>query len=212
MIDPKCRSVSTMSRLVVTFQTTQFLGVFKVAVRSPFNAGANPFGRPRDQNSDHERIPLCSWVQGQSFRVRLGRQLWWLPKSWHWAFWKTKQPKDCWFICKSWFMMALLCQQCCMKVMKLIICFFCDLLGWWWWVSDLLVALEQLARQERLEDWEKYLTAVQDVVDVWLKAGLAWIILWFFMAQHNWFMPSFRCLTLDPKKEPRFHGRSCNQL
>lgn len=27
-----------------------------------------------------------------------------------------------------------------------------------------------LKRQERLEDWEKYLTAVQDVVDVWLKA------------------------------------------
>ena len=29
------------------------------------------------------------------------------------------------------------------------------------------------ASQERLEDWEKYLTAVQDVVDVWLKAGRA---------------------------------------
>ncbi len=27
-----------------------------------------------------------------------------------------------------------------------------------------------VAPQERLEDWEKYLTAVQDVVDVWLKA------------------------------------------
>ena len=25
--------------------------------------------------------------------------------------------------------------------------------------------------QERLEDWEKYLTGVQDIVDVWLKAG-----------------------------------------
>eukprot|EP00438_Fugacium_kawagutii_P006801 Skav218529 [mRNA] locus=scaffold2478:308834:319936:- [translate_table: standard] len=28
-----------------------------------------------------------------------------------------------------------------------------------------------MLRQDRLEDWEKYLTAVQDVVDVWLKAG-----------------------------------------
>ena len=38
--------------------------------------------------------------------------------------------------------------------------------------------------QERLEDWEKYLTAVQDVVDVWLKA--CGVHPWLFPSEMGW--------------------------
>ena len=55
-------------------------------------------------------------------------------------------------------MMAACCVHDLFKV-----CFFCQCC-WKQWKQP------ASCTQERLEDWEKYLTAVQDVVDVWLKA------------------------------------------